>query len=65
MTRQYQIDGVYLNETGATEYQVDGVYTNETVAGGDKTVSISTALDVTVALEGFPIAVNRTIQITG
>ena len=35
------------------------------VAGGDKTVSISAALDVTVALEGFPIAVNRTIEITG
>lgn len=35
------------------------------VAGGDKTVSIGAALDVTVALEGFPIAVTRTIQITG
>jgi len=35
------------------------------VAGGDKTVSISSPLDVTVTLEGFPIAVNRTIQITG
>lgn len=35
------------------------------VAGGDKTVSISSPLDVTVALEGFPIAITRTIQITG
>jgi hypothetical protein len=35
------------------------------VAGGYKTVSISSPLDVTVTLEGFPIAVNRTIQITG
>ena len=32
MTREYQIEGVYVQETGEDEYQVETVYLNEAVA---------------------------------
>ena len=32
MSREYQNEGIYVNETSEIEYQVEGIYVNETVS---------------------------------
>lgn len=36
--KQYQIDGVYLNETDTRQYQVETVYVEETVSSSTPVV---------------------------
>lgn len=49
MSREYQIEGVYVNETTEYEYQIESIYLNETQAA-----AVATAIRDVIGIGVIP-----------